>query len=80
LAGEPLGDQVLSLLGLDPRDGEVVDEVAAGGGADADAGDEQEQQGDDGEPGPAGRRTSEGAQKGGHGRHRTRLRLLLYGV
>jgi hypothetical protein len=67
LRGEPLLEQVLGLLGLDARDGEVVLERAAGRGRAGDQDEEGEEDRGGREPGTAAHERGGRCEEGGHG-------------
>ena len=69
LRREALLEQVLGLLGLDARDGEVVLERAAGGDGAADHGDDGEQHGERRDPRAAADDGGDAGEEGGHGGH-----------
>jgi hypothetical protein len=70
LGGEALLEQVLGLLGLDARDGEVVLERPADGDAAGDDADHREQDGERREPWPAGDEGGDSGEERGHGEAR----------
>ncbi len=77
LRREALLEEVLRLLGLDARDGEVVLELAAGGHAAADHGGHREHDGECREARTAPDEGGEMSEESGHERTVHRLRLKI---